>query len=43
METSKTVGNLVRMDVDGRIAKVEKNKIVSHRANVKIAFITERT
>lgn len=42
METSKTVRNIVGMDVVGWTAKVEKNKIVSYRANVKIAFIAER-
>jgi len=42
MEASKTVGNIVGMDVVGWTAKVEKNKIVSYKANVKIAFIAER-
>ncbi len=42
MEASKTVRNIVGMDVVGWTAKVEKNKIVSYKANVKIAFIAER-
>ena len=42
MEASKTVRNIVGMDVVGWTTKVEKNKIVSYKANVKIAFIAER-
>ena len=42
MEASKTVRNIVGMDVVGWTAKVEKNRIVSYKANVKIAFIAER-
>lgn len=42
MEASKTVRNIVGMDVVGWTAKVEKNKIGSYKANVKIAFIAER-
>ncbi|MDH5375333.1 MAG: dodecin family protein [Candidatus Bathyarchaeota archaeon] len=42
MEASKTVRNIVGMDVVGCTAKVEKNKIVTYRANVKIAFTAER-
>ncbi|MCK4424371.1 dodecin domain-containing protein [Candidatus Bathyarchaeota archaeon] len=41
-EAAKTVRNIVGIDVVGCTAKVEKNKIVSYRANVKIAFIPER-
>jgi len=41
IEASKTVRNIVGMDVIGCTAKVEKNKIVSYRANVKIAFTVE--
>lgn len=41
-ETSKTVRNIVGLEVVGWTAKIEKNKIVSYRANVKIAFIAER-
>ena len=41
-EAAKTVRNIIGMDVIGCTAKVEKNKIVSYRANVKIAFIPER-
>lgn len=42
IEAAKTVRNIVGMDVVGWTAKVEKNKIVSYKANVKIAFIAER-
>jgi len=42
MEASKTVRNIVGMDVVGWTAKVEKSKIVSYKADVKIAFIAER-
>ena len=42
MEASRTVRNIVGMDVVSCTAKVEKNKIVSYKANVKIAFIAER-
>ena len=42
MEASKTVRNIVGIDVVGWTAKVEKNKIASYKANVKIAFIAER-
>jgi len=41
-EAAKTVRHIVGMDVVGWTAKIEKNKIVSYRANVKIAFIAER-
>lgn len=42
MEASKTVRNIVGMDVVGWTAKIEKNKIASYKADVKIAFIAER-
>jgi flavin-binding protein dodecin len=42
MEASKTVRNIVGMDVVGCTAKVKKNKIVTYKANVKIALIAER-
>jgi flavin-binding protein dodecin len=42
MEAAKTVRNIVGMDVVGWTAKVEKNKIASYKASVKIAFIAER-
>ncbi len=42
MEAAKTVRNIVGMDVVGWTAKVEKNRIVSYKANVKIVFIAER-
>ena len=41
-EAAKTVRNIIGLDVIGCTAKVEKNKIVYYRANVKIAFIPER-
>ena len=41
-ETSTTVRNIIGVDVIGWTAKVEKNKIVSYKANVKIAFVAER-
>jgi flavin-binding protein dodecin len=42
MEAAKTVRNIVGMDVVGCTAKVEKNKIASYKASVKIAFIADR-
>lgn len=42
MEAAKTVRNIVGMDIAGWTAKIEKNKIVSYKANVKIAFIADR-
>ena len=41
-EASITVRNIVGVDVTGWTAKVEKNKIVSYKANVKLAFVAER-
>ena len=41
-ETSKTVRNIVGMNVVGWTAKVEESKTVSYRADVKIAFVVER-
>jgi len=43
MEASRTVRDIVGMDVVGCTAKVKKNKIVSYRANVKIAFTVEES
>ena len=42
VEAAKTVRNIVGMDIAGWTAKVERDKIVSYKANVKIAFIAER-
>jgi hypothetical protein len=42
VEAAKTVRSIVGVDIVGCTAKVEKNKIVSYRANVKIAFIAKR-
>ena len=41
-EAYKTVRNIVGIEIVGWTAKVEKNKIVSYKANVKMAFIAER-
>ncbi len=41
-EAAKTVEHIVGMDIIGMSGKVENNKIVEYRANVKIAFVVER-
>jgi flavin-binding protein dodecin len=41
-EASKTVKNIKGVHVKRCTAKVEDNKIVEYRADVKIAFIVER-
>ena len=41
-EASSTIRNIVGMEVVGCTAKIEKSKISSYKANVKIAFIAER-
>lgn len=41
-EAAKTVENIVGIDVKGMSAKVENNKIVEYKANVKIAFVIKR-
>ena len=41
-EAAKTIRNIKGVDVIHCTAKVEKNKIVDYRANVKIAFVVER-
>ncbi|HJX24493.1 MAG TPA: dodecin family protein [Candidatus Bathyarchaeia archaeon] len=41
-EASKTVRNIVGVDVVGWTANVEKNKIISYKTDVKIAFVAER-
>jgi flavin-binding protein dodecin len=41
-EASRTIRNIAGMEVVGCTAKIEKNKITSYKANVKIAFIAER-
>jgi flavin-binding protein dodecin len=41
-ETAKTVRNIKSVYVKRCTAKVEKNRIVEYRANVKIAFVVER-
>ena len=41
-EAAKTVKNIKSVYVKSCKAKVENNKIVEYRANVKIAFIVER-
>ena len=42
VEAAKTVRNIVGMDITGWTAKIERDKIASYKANVKIAFIAER-
>lgn len=42
-ETAKTIRNLKGVDVLGWTAKIEGNKIVEYRANVKISFLVEET
>lgn len=41
-EASKTVRNIIGVDVVGWTANVEKNKIISYKTDVKIAFVAER-
>ncbi len=41
-ETSKTVKNIVGVDVKGCSGVVKNGKVVEYRANVKIAFIVEK-
>ena len=41
-EAAKTVENIVGIDVVGMSAKVEKNKIIEYKANVKVAFVIKR-
>jgi hypothetical protein len=40
-EASKTVRNLVGIDVLGWTGKIDGGKIVEYRANVKISFLVE--
>ena len=40
-EAAKTIRNIKGVDVINCTAKVEKNKIVEYRADVKIAFVVE--
>ncbi len=41
-EAAKTVKNIKSIYVKSCKAKIENNKIVEYRANVKIAFVVER-
>jgi len=41
-EAAKTVKNIKSIYVKSCKAKVENNKIVEYRANVKIAFVVQR-
>lgn len=41
-EAAKTVENIVGIDVVGMNAKVEKNRIIEYKANVKVAFVIKR-
>ena len=40
-EASKTVRNLVGVDVLGWTGKIDGSKIVEYRANVKVSFLIE--
>jgi len=42
VEASKTVKNIVGIDVKGCSGVVKNGKIVEYRANVKLAFIVEK-
>ena len=41
-DASKTIRNISGIDVLGWKAEIKDNKIVSYKANVKIAFMVER-
>lgn len=41
-ETAKTVNNIVGIDVIGMSGRVENNKIVEYKADVKVAFVVKR-
>lgn len=41
-QAAKTVENIVGIDILGMSGKVENNKIVEYKANVKIAFVIKR-
>ena len=41
-EAHKTIRNITGVSVKGWTAEVKDGKIVSHKANVKIAFLVER-
>jgi flavin-binding protein dodecin len=41
-EAAKTVDNIVGIDVVGMSGKVENNKIVEYKADVKVAFVVKR-
>jgi flavin-binding protein dodecin len=41
-EAARTVENIVGIDVVGMSGKVENNRIIEYKADVKIAFVVER-
>ena len=41
-EAAKTIRNIKGVALKRCTAKVEKNKIVEYRANIKVAFVVER-
>jgi flavin-binding protein dodecin len=41
-EASKTLENIVGVDVQGCSGVIKNGKIVEYRANVKIAFVVEK-
>ena len=41
-ETAKTVSNIVGIDIIGMSGKVENNKIIEYKADVKVAFVVKR-
>ena len=42
-EAAKTVRNIRGVHIKGFTGKIRENKIIEYRANVKIAFVVERS